>query len=84
MNLRKTLIELAEQSGAKDLPACEQAVVAAASDQRSMVNALLDTGQVDEKVFAQKLGETLGLPVCRSPRGKASLCRFWVSTLLTT
>lgn len=63
MNLRQTLVKLAEQSGAKDLPACEQAVTAAASDQRSMVNALLDTGQVDEKVFAQKLGETLGLPV---------------------
>ncbi|MFM8654966.1 MAG: hypothetical protein ACKODZ_09625, partial [Verrucomicrobiota bacterium] len=63
MNLRKTLIELAEQSGAKDLPACELAVTAAATDQRSMVNALLDTGQVDEKVFAQKLGDKLGLPV---------------------
>ena len=63
MNLRQTLVELAEQSGAKDLPACEQAVVAAASDQRSMISALLDTGQVDEKIFAQKLGETLGLPV---------------------
>ena len=70
MNLRRTLVELAEQSGAKDLPVCEQAVVAAATDQRSMINALLDTGQVDEKLFAQKLGETLGLPVCRvkSPR----------------
>ena len=28
-----------------------------------MVNALLETGQVDEKVFAHKLGESLGLPV---------------------
>ena len=63
MNLRQTLVELAEQSGAKDLPVCEQAVTAAGSDQRSMVSALLDTGQVDEKVFAQKLGEKLGLPV---------------------
>ena len=63
MNLRQALVQLAEQAGAKDLPACEQAVEAAATDQRSMVNALLDTGQVDEKVFAQKLGERLGLPV---------------------
>ncbi|NBT90669.1 MAG: hypothetical protein EBT50_07565, partial [Verrucomicrobia bacterium] len=63
MNLRQTLVQLAEQSGAKDLPACEQAVAAAATDQRSMISALLDTGQVDEKVFAQKLGEKLGLPV---------------------
>ena len=63
MNLRQTLVQLAEQSGAKDLAACEQAVTAAATDQRSMVNALLDTGQVDEKVFAQKLGERLGLQV---------------------
>ena len=29
MNLRQTLVQLAEQSGAKDLPACEQAVAAA-------------------------------------------------------
>ena len=63
MNLRQTLMRLAEQSGAKDIPVCEQALGTAASDQRSMISALLDTGQVDEKVFAQKLGETLGLPV---------------------
>jgi len=63
MSLTRTLVELAEQSGAKDLPVCEKAVVEASVEQKSMVNALLETGQVDEKIFAQKLGESLGLPV---------------------
>ena len=63
MSLVQSLVELAQQSGAKDLPVCEKAVVDASTEQRSMVNALLETGQVDEKVFAHKLGESLGLPV---------------------
>ena len=63
MSLPEALVELAEQSGAKDLVACQKAVQEASQEQRSMVNALLDTGQVDEKVFAEKLGEPLGLPV---------------------
>ena len=63
MSLPEALVELAEQSGAKDLVACQKAVQEASQEQRSMVNALLETGQVDEKVFAQKLGETIGLPV---------------------
>ena len=62
MSLVQSLVELAQQSGAKDLPVCEKAVVDASTEQRSMVNALLETGQVDEKVFAHKLGESLGLP----------------------
>ena len=63
MSLAQSLLQLAQQSGAKDLPVCEKAVVDASVEQRSMVNALLETGQVDEKVFAHKLGESLGLPV---------------------
>jgi general secretion pathway protein E len=63
MSLAQSLLQLAQQSGAKDLPVCEKAVEDAAVEQRSMVNALLETGQVDEKVFAHKLGESLGLPV---------------------
>lgn len=63
MSLVQSLVELAQQSGAKDLPVCEKAVVDASTEQRSMVNALLETGQVDEKVFTHKLGESLGLPV---------------------
>ena len=63
MSLAESLVELAQQSGAKDLPVCEKALADASAEQRSMVNALLETGQVDEKVFAHKLGESLGLPV---------------------
>ena len=63
MSLAQSLLQLAQQSGAKDLPVCEKAVVDASAEQRSMVNALLETGQVDENVFAHKLGESLGLPV---------------------
>ncbi|NBR72304.1 MAG: type II/IV secretion system protein, partial [Proteobacteria bacterium] len=63
MSLAESLLELAQQSGAKDLPVCEKAVADASVEQRSMVNALLETGQVDEKIFAHKLGESLGLPV---------------------
>jgi hypothetical protein len=63
MSLAESLVELAQQSGAKDLPVCEKAVADASVEQRSMVNALLETGQVDEKIFAHKLGESLGLPV---------------------
>ena len=63
MSLPDTLVELAAESGAKDLALCQKAVREAALDQRSMVFALLETGQVDEKIFAQKLGETVGLPV---------------------
>jgi hypothetical protein len=63
MSLAESLVELAQQSGAKDLPVCEKAVADASIEQRSMVNALLETGQVDEKIFAHKLGESLGLPV---------------------
>ena len=63
MSLTTALLDLAKQAGAKDMPTCTKAMAEAAVEQRSMVNALLETGQVDEKVFAQKLGESLGLPV---------------------
>ena len=63
MSLTAALLDLAKQAGAKDMPICTKAMAEAAGEQRSMVNALLETGQVDEKLFAQKLGESLGLPV---------------------
>ncbi len=63
MSLSTALLDLAKQAGAKDMPTCTKAMAEAAVEQRSMVNALLETGQVDEKIFAQKLGESLGLPV---------------------
>ena len=59
MSLPDTLVGLAAESGAKDLALCQKAVREAAQDQRSMVFALLETGQVDEKIFALKLGETI-------------------------
>lgn len=58
MSLAQSLLQLAQQSGAKDLPVCEKAVVDASVEQRSMVNALLETGQVDEKVLLTNWGVT--------------------------
>ena len=63
MSLGKTLVHIAEQAGAKDLVACARAVEEAAQAQKPVVTALLEIGQVDEKVFTRKLGAELGMPV---------------------
>lgn len=63
IQLRQTLVQLAEQAGAKDLTACSRAVQEASQIQKPVVTALLETGQIDEKLFARKLGDELGMPV---------------------
>ncbi|MEY5062939.1 MAG: hypothetical protein RLZZ112_903 [Verrucomicrobiota bacterium] len=63
MNLGETLVQLAEQAGAKDLVACSRAVQDASQAQKPLVTALLETGQVDEKIFTRKLGAEFGIPV---------------------
>ena len=63
MNLGERLVQLAEEAGAKDLVSCSQAVREASQSQKPVVTALLETGQVDEKIFARKLGAELGMPV---------------------
>src|SRR5580704_4138794 len=67
MALVEPLIEIAKASGCSDLAACRNVVQAAAEEQRSLINSLLESRLVDETGFLKGVSRWLEIPWWSEP-----------------
>jgi general secretion pathway protein E len=58
----QNLLKIARDSHCTDVRACEEILMGAAEDQRSLIRAILDARVVDEAKFLRAVGGWLGIP----------------------
>jgi general secretion pathway protein E/type IV pilus assembly protein PilB len=67
MGVFEPLVEIAKASGCSDLDACREVVRAAVEEQRSLVQAILDSRLVEETAFLKGVGRWLDIPWWNEP-----------------
>src|SRR6202022_3633423 len=67
MGVQEPLVEIAKASGCSDLDACRECVRAAAEEQRSVIQAILDSRLVDETEFLKGVSRWLDIPWWNEP-----------------
>jgi len=72
MGVLEPLVEIAKASGCSDLAACREVVRAAAEEQRSVVQSILDSRLVDETMFLKGISDWLEIPWWNDPISSVS------------
>src|ERR1700730_7132180 len=67
MGVQEPLVEIAKASACSDLDACRECVRAAAEEQRSVIQAILDSRSVDETEFLKGVSRWLDIPWWNEP-----------------
>ncbi|MFV1995653.1 MAG: GspE/PulE family protein, partial [Verrucomicrobiales bacterium] len=64
--MKDIFLEVAQETGCRDLPALEEVVAEAASAQRSVIDAIVDSKLVGEERYLEALSQRIGMPWCES------------------